>query len=394
MLSLWERLESKGALYKGTFTGWYCVSEETFYPESRLRKIGENRYVTLETSKPVELVSETNYKFRLSNYLDQIKDWLQQSSPIVPKSRINDLNDAFAEGLPDLSVSRQQSTNPWGIAVPNDPDQTIYVWLDALANYFGSVSLDQVPHVHVIGKDILKFHAIYWPAFLLAAGSPLPERVVTHGHWIVGKEKMSKSLGNVVDPFAEIDRFGCDAFRYLLLRLGRIDSDSDYCTGEFGKRYNNELANVLGNLVSRLGSPMFYPRDDPFQIQSDSRTMRLTEKASKAYDECRFHVGIEEILAFLNETNSQVNERRPWELAKQQRYGELQATMQALLSRLAAAARLLYPIIPDASLAILRQLGTDIHMEGPLCPSMLRSGPARLFPRLDAPSRAGAVSAL
>lgn len=234
--SLWKRLAQNGSIYKGTYTGWYSVSDETFYPETRIGEIlcpdtKKPIKVSLETRKPVELVSETNYKFRLSEYADKVYDWLAKSEPVYPKLRLNDLHEVFKEGLQDLSVSRSRLSNPWGIQVPDDPDQTIYVWLDALANYFQAepespVWRPHLPNIHVIGKDILKFHAIYWPAFLIAADLPLPAKIVAHGHWLVKSTKMSKSLGNVVDPFEEMARFGVDGFRYLLLRLSRLDADA------------------------------------------------------------------------------------------------------------------------------------------------------------------------
>lgn len=236
VISLWTRLTQKDSIYKGTYTGWYSVSDEAFYPESRIGEIicpttKKPIKIALETKKPVEMVSETNYKFRLSKYADRVYDWLTKAEPVYPKPRLNDLHEVFQEGLQDLSVSRSRLSNPWGIQVPNDPDQTIYVWLDALANYFQAAPASEsqppsLPDIHVIGKDILKFHAIYWPAFLIAADLPLPSKILVHSHWLVKSTKMSKSLGNVIDPFDEISKFGVDGFRYLLLRLSRLDSDA------------------------------------------------------------------------------------------------------------------------------------------------------------------------
>ena len=233
---LWERLLRSEAIYRGKHTGWYSVSDETFYTDRRVvdrlsPETGKTIKVALETGKAVQMVTEDNYKFRLSKYLPAVHDWLRKADPVRPRSRLNDLEEAFGDesGLADLSVSRCRTSNPWGIPVPGDPSQTIYVWLDALASYLERAPTDPapvLPDIHIVGKDILKFHAIYWPAFLMAADLPLPRRIIAHGHWLVGRTKMSKSLGNVVDPVGEMQRFGRDAFRYLLLRLSKLDSDA------------------------------------------------------------------------------------------------------------------------------------------------------------------------
>ena len=177
-------------------------------------------------------MSERNYKFRLSKYSDSVRKWLDENPIVIPSARLHDLTELFEEGLEDISVSRSKSKVKWGISVPEDPEQIIYVWLDALVNYMtatGYPTTIKVPDIHVVGKDILKFHAVYWPAFLMAAGYELPKKIVTHGHWTMGEEKMSKSLGNVIDPMDVVDKFGLDAFRYYLLKEGKIDSDSSIC---------------------------------------------------------------------------------------------------------------------------------------------------------------------
>lgn len=325
-----------------------------FYPESRLKFLADgNTRVTIEGNKPVNFVSEVNYKFKLNNYLDQIKDWIISEKPIWPPNRTNDLRSLFEENIADLSVSRSRLTNPWGIQVPDDPEQTIYVWLDALSNYL--VNGKNLPDVHVIGKDILKFHAIYWPAFLLAAGLDLPKRILVHGHWKVSQEKMSKSLGNVVDPNVEMDRFGVDGFRYLLLRIGRPDSDDDYDPLLMINKYNNELCNVFGNLISRIRNPKFYPKPK-LPIVDDPANRELIDKVTDAFDEYKFYWGLELIMKRLNDCNAFVNEVKPWILAKENRSDELSHVMSSILSTILTTTQLMYPVMPSTSLKVLKLL--------------------------------------
>jgi len=353
-LHLWDRLVRNDAIYKGTHTGWYCISSEAFYPESRLKSVntmGQNKRVTAEGGKEVELVSEVNYKFRLNDYLDEVRRWIERKQPVFPKSRLNDLHDVFEEGLPDLSVSCARSSNPWAIPVPSDDTQTIYVWLDALSNYLDSQNWS-VPNIHVIGKDILKFHAVYWPAFLLAAGLPLPERIVTHGHWISGGEKMSKSIGNVIDPLEEMQVFGKDAFRYLLLRNGKIDGDAPYIHTDMVKRYDLDLANNLGNLVSRLSAPSFYPRRtlmerSEISAQSEEKTYNLKKLVTEENANMRFHVALEAIMVALGEVNAEVHDKRPWVAAKEGRIDELERMMPSLLFSAVETISLLQPVMPE-----------------------------------------------
>lgn len=366
---LWSKLTKAGAIYKGEHSGWYCTSEEAFYPESRLVKklcptSGKELRFTADSFKPVEWVTETNYKFRLNDYLGQVQDWLTKQSPIAPSSRLHDLREIFAEGLPDLSISRSRATNPWGIPVPGDPSQTVYVWLDALANYL-DLSEMTVPDVHVIGKDILKFHAVYWPAFLIAAGLPLPKTILTHGHWICGREKMSKSLGNVIDPVAEMNRFGLDAFRYLLLRLGRVDADSEYAAETLTKVYELELRNTMANLISRLANPIFYNSatasfdSTPVGPEAIESVESLKDQVAKAYDDHRFYLGLEHVFAHFNQLNSKINEAKPWNLAKDRDFDALEKIMPAMLYSLFNGLSLLKPIMPPYIENLSRGLKTE-----------------------------------
>ena len=262
------QLQQRGHIYRSKHEGWYCVSDETFYPESQIHMIiepqtGRKIYASKETGKEVQWTSEENYHFRLSNFRDKLlRHYEDNPDFIVPYQRMNFVKSEVERGLSDLSVSRPSSRLQWGIRVPGDETQTIYVWLDALINYitmagypFVSEHPNQAiwpPECQVIGKDIIRFHCIYWPAFLMALDLPLPKQFLSHAHWTMNQEKMSKSLGNVVNPFHAIERFGVDTVRYYMVRDGGYADDAPYENAFIIERYKKELQGGLGNLVSRI----------------------------------------------------------------------------------------------------------------------------------------------
>nr|XP_006633102.1 PREDICTED: methionine--tRNA ligase, mitochondrial [Lepisosteus oculatus] len=267
----WKVLRDKGFIYKGSYEGWYSTQDESFLTPSQVGdsvdSMGRPIKVSLESGHKVDWVKEENYLFRLSAFRAPLRAWLAESPQAVRPERFHAAALRWLqEELPDLSVSRQRDRLQWGIPVPGDPSQTIYVWLDALVNY---LTVAGYPHScaewwaaahHVVGKDILKFHAIYWPAFLLAAGLPLPQALYVHSHWTAGGQKMSKSLGNVVDPLERCQDFTADGMRYFLLRQGVPDSDCDYYDDKVVKLLNAELADSLGGLLSRCTAPALNPR--------------------------------------------------------------------------------------------------------------------------------------
>ena len=261
---LWMELWNKNFIYKGTHEGWYAVSDEAFYPDSSIsdyvnEQTGECYKISIETGKKVEWMSETNYKFRLSDFRLSLIDWLKHNPKAIHPMKIynNVLQslENFESAVNDLSISRPKSRLNWGITVPNDPDHTIYVWIDALANYL-TVANDHnswPSDIHVVGKDIIRFHAIYWPALLLAAGLNLPKTILSHAHWTMNGQKMSKSTGNVVDPFTIMEKFSPDAIRYYLLRVGgNFTNDADFKPLELQQKYKSTLQGMLGNLLSRI----------------------------------------------------------------------------------------------------------------------------------------------
>ncbi|ORY00001.1 methionyl-tRNA synthetase-like protein [Clohesyomyces aquaticus] len=264
----WFLLQEKGYIYTSKHEGWYSVSDEAFYPQSAIQlyldpPTGRKIMTSIETGSEVEWTSEKNYHFRLSAFRDDLLEFYKANPTwILPDYRMKEVVDAVESGLEDLSISRPSSRLSWGIRVPQDDTQTMYVWLDALMNYVTKAGYPWQPgldHVggwpadcHVIGKDIVRFHCIYWPAFLMALDLPLPKRILTHGHWTLGGSKMSKSTGKVVDPFHALDRFGPDVMRFFLAHDGGLVQDADYDNIRIILLYNKFLMGHYGNLASRV----------------------------------------------------------------------------------------------------------------------------------------------
>ncbi|EED15227.1 methionyl-tRNA synthetase, putative [Talaromyces stipitatus ATCC 10500] len=264
----WEMLQHRGYIYTKKHEGWYSVSDEAFYPQSQVEPsldpaTGRKRMVSTETGKEVEWSSETNYHFRLSAFRDRLLEFYELNPKfILSKSHMMNVKQAVEEGLQDLSVSRPVERLTWGVRVPGDDSQTIYVWLDALINYLTKAGYPFTPgkesdlgwpaDLHIVGKDIIRFHCIYWPAFLMALDLPLPRHVLVHGHWTMNKAKMSKSTGNVVNPFFAIDRFSVDIMRFFLTLRGPLGDDSNYDNSNIVNDYKKYLQYGVGNVYQRL----------------------------------------------------------------------------------------------------------------------------------------------
>lgn len=264
----WRELNHRGYIYESKHEGWYSISDETFFPQTAVQLIrdpatGRKMMTSIETGREVEWTSETNYHFRLSAFRHQLLEHYKQNPKfIVPTTRMNHVIQEVKTGLEDLSISRPADRLTWGIRVPNDDSQTIYVWLDALINYLTQAGYpfadgegkgtEWPPNVQVIGKDITKFHCIYWPAFLMALNLPLPKQILTHAHWTMNRAKMSKSAGNVVNPFFAIDRFEVDTMRFYMAHDGGIADDSDYENAFIIERYKKSLQGAIGNLATRI----------------------------------------------------------------------------------------------------------------------------------------------
>lgn len=400
---LWRRMQAHGDIYLGDYEDWYCVPCETYWTEKQLLE-GEccpNPWC----KRKVEKRKEQSYFFKLSAYTQPLLDFYKAHPDFVlPATRMNEVTSFVSQGLNDLSISR--TSFRWGIPVPGDDRHVVYVWVDALANYLTGTGFltnpEQFdtfwPHaVHLIGKDILRFHAVFWPAFLMSAGLPLPQHVVAHGFWTVDGQKMSKSLGNVVRPREMMDTYGLDAFRYFLLREVSLGPDGDFSRTALVNRVNAELANDVGNLLSRSVAMAEKYLGGVLPAVTDG-TSPLAQVCLAA--EARYHAGfaalqpqaaLEAALEIAGRANKYIDECAPWALAKQpEKHDELAALMYDLCESLRRLALLLTPFIPGKTGAMLEQLGQDIdparHTLGTWgglpAGTHVRKGPA-LFPRIE-----------
>jgi methionyl-tRNA synthetase len=330
---IWQRLQENGYIYASKHEGWYCVSDETYYPESTIEKrldpfTGKTFMASQETGKEVEWTSEANYHFRLSTFKDRLLEFYAQNPEfIVPASRMKDVVQWVEAGLEDLSISRPVERLTWGVRVPDDDSQTIYVWLDALVNYVTKAGYPWAPgkekaggwpaDVQVIGKDIVRFHCIYWPAFLMALDISPPKQILTHAHWTLGHQKMAKSTGNVVNPFFALERFEVDTMRYYLAHDGGIEDDADYGNTHIVERYKKGLQRGLGNLVSRVtrpkkwnvaeivqqiaaGEPLEYTLEETKQQQFITA---LPNQVNESFRELNPRQGLHQIMALVYEVS-------------------------------------------------------------------------------------------
>lgn len=395
--ALWNELWQSGDIYLGTHAGWYCVADEAFCTEHEVIDAPDGRGRLSRTSgRPVHWIEEANYMFRLGRYRQRLLDWLRTPGVIVPASRLNDLLGYLQDEreFADLSLSRRRSSCSWGIACPQDPEQIIYVWLDALANYLtvmGYPERRQVPSVHVLGKDILKFHALYWPAFLMAAQMPLPRHLLVHGHWTVAGGKMSKSGGNAVDPHQLVRAHGADALRYFLLRECRLDSDADFSLAEFARVINRDLANQLGNLLTRAFNGKFLGvlHADATDVAPDPQvladTLRVCKQAAASFDAFQYHVGLEQLAGLLRDANRHFTEEEPWKLqGLPSHHGQIRSLLLNVACRVVAYALMLQPFIPGAASQVLDYFGIvpslRHHADLPKALDAVASNLARLTP--------------
>jgi methionyl-tRNA synthetase len=394
----WDLLEKRGFIYQKKHEGWYSVSDETFYPESTIEKrldpiTGRTFMASQETGKEVEWTSEMNYHFKLSAFKDKLLQFYDENPEwIVPASRAKDVYKAVESGLEDLSVSRPTSRLTWGIRVPSDSTQTIYVWLDALINYitvagypnqhFYDGSLGWPADVHVIGKDILRFHCIYWPAFLLALDLPLPKQILTHAHWTLGAQKMSKSTGNVVNPFFALERFGDDVMRFYLALEGGIADDADYGNQHIVKQYKKCLAGGLGNLVQRIAKPYVWSIAEAVSSchgsSSGSEHVAGSAEIRQVIDGARGRVDAEfeklnpraalrEVMEVVFETNRYITAAEPWNVVKAEAAeGGARPRTNEIIYHCAEAVRvvsiLLLPYMPKKAAEVLDVLGVRGEM--------------------------------
>ncbi|XP_050101305.1 methionine--tRNA ligase, mitochondrial [Anopheles aquasalis] len=380
--SFWRTLDASGSIYSANYAGWYCVPDETFLTESQLKENERGEKCSLESGHPVEWTEEQNYMFRLSQYQEEVRYWVKSSEDRVqPEKFRRILLDYLDEPLPDISISRPINRVSWGIPVPTDPSQSVYVWLDALVNYLTVIGYPKEgfgaqwpPTVQVLGKDILKFHGIYWPAFLLAAKLEPPRQLLVHSHWTVDNQKMSKSKFNVVDPAERAELYTHEGLRYFLLREGVAHSDGNYSDTKILRILNSELADTLGNLLSRccgkaLNPASLYPAldKDAFErLKSYDVTNRLLEvlsempeKTFQHYQKHNFYLVVDTVIHLLHTTNNFFETTTPWKLKKSESPSDramLNAILTITMEVLRQTAIVMQPIIPVLTERLLDKL--------------------------------------
>ncbi len=401
---LWQELYSRGHIYLDTYAGWYCVSDEAFYDEKELiARPGGGMQTNL--GKTVEWVEEENYFFRLSAFTDQLLQ-LYESQPnfVMPASRLNEVRAFVAQGLKDIAVSR--TTFDWGVPVPGHERHVMYVWLDALTNYISALGTPGVEtglyekfwpaDLHIVGKDILRFHAVYWPAFLMAVDWPLPRRIFAHGWWTNEGQKISKSLGNAIDPFELIDCYGLDQTRYFLMREVPFGKDGDFSRAAMKTRVNADLANAYGNLAQRVLSMIFKSCDaaipvmtplDPADQAFLGRIDPLLANVRAHMEQQAFHKALEDIWRGIAAANAYVDSQAPWVLNRTQ-----PARMAVVLAVLHEGIRkltlLLQPFMPTTTSKLLDALAVgpgarDFDAwETPVATGTPLGSPQGLFPRV------------
>ncbi len=370
---LWTKLFEKGDIYKDKYEGFYCSGCEAYVTE---KDLVDGKCPTHK--KAVHKFSEENYFFRLSKYSKKIEQLIESDELLIlPASRKKEFLNVLKEGLTDVSFSRPKEALTWGIDVPNDPNQTMYVWCDALSNYITALDYEHngglfekywPADVHVIGKDILRFHAGIWIGMLLSAGIEIPKCIYVHGFITSGGHKMSKSLQNVVSPVEVSDKYGRDALRYYLLREIPTTDDGDFTIERFEELYNSDLANNLGNLVNRVFSMTerylegVVPRKSGDDEAFSAKYSAMWERYHDAINQFNLKKALEEVLDHINDANRYIENEKPWAVAKENEE-KLKDILYNLLEKLRHIANALYPFVPEASEKILKGLGQIILPE-------------------------------
>lgn len=418
-LELWRRMEANGDLYLDRYEGWYSVRDEAFYDESELVE-GEGGEKLSPQGTPVDWTAEETWFFRLSKYQDKLLELYRDNPDFIrPESRRNEVMRFVEGGLKDLSVSR--TSFDWGVPVPDSEGHVMYVWVDALTTYMTGVGFPDTQgemfqrywpaDIHMIGKDIVRFHTVYWPAFLMSADLPLPRQVFGHGFLLArGGEKMSKSAGNVVDPMALAEQFGVDNLRYFFMREIAFGQDGSYSPEAIVTRANAELANSFGNLAQRTLSMIAKNMDGALEdfepAEEDKALLQTVLNASskglpEAFEKLAFSVGIEEWIRAVYACNQYVDEQAPWTLRKTD-FERMKVVLQTLFLALRDLAIAIRPVVPEKADALLDQLGiagdarnyADLADDG-WYKRLVETGftvgkPTPIFPRLELPENEAA----
>ncbi|TWT14686.1 methionine--tRNA ligase [Streptococcus sp. sy010] len=413
---IFERLLAQDDIYLGEYSGWYSVSDEEFFTESQLAEVfrDDNGQVTggiAPSGHEVEWVSEESYFLRLSKYADRLVAFYQEHPEFMqPAGRMNEMLKNFIEpGLEDLAVSR--TTFTWGVPVPSNPKHVVYVWIDALVNYITALGYGQddtsqfeqfwPADVHMLGKDILRFHSIYWPIILMALDLPMPKKLVAHGWFVMQDGKMSKSKGNVVYPEMLVERYGLDSLRYYLMRSLPVGSDGTFTPEDYVGRINYELANDLGNLLNRTVAminkyfdgqvPTFVSQVTAFDADLETCAAEAIKNFHAYMNGVNYPKALEEVWSLIARTNKYIDETAPWVLAKEtSKEDELASVMSHLAASLRVIAHLIEPFMMATSQAVMEQLGMEkVTSLSTISLSDLPSGltvvakGTPIFPRLD-----------
>ena len=409
--AIWKRMEENGDIYLDKYAGWYSVRDEAYYAEDETEERDGQRYA-IATGTEVEWTEEESYFFRLSKYADKLLELYATQGYIYPESRRNELTSFVKGGLNDLSISR--TTFDWGVPVPGNDKHVMYVWVDALTNYLTGLGYPNTEgelftkywpaDLHLIGKDITRFHSIYWPAFLWSAGLELPKRVFGHGFLLVNGEKMSKSVGNVVDPADLVAAFGLDQVRFFLMREVSFGQDGSYSAEAIKNRINSDLANNLGNLAQRSLSMVAKNCDGkvptPGELTEADRMIladaaALYEPVRADYDEQAFHRALERIWTVLADTNAYFAEQQPWALRKNGELERMGTVLYVTLEVVRQVAILMQPVMPASMAKLLGLLGVaegDARQFTALGDALVAGAelpaPSPVFPRYEEPKEA------
>ena len=412
--AIWEKMAANGQIYLSKYAGWYAVRDEAYYAESELTE-GPGGKKLAPSGAEVEWVEEPSYFFKLSEWQQPLLDhYAKHPEFIGPETRRNEVVSFVKQGLRDLSISR--TTFKWGIPVPGDPDHVMYVWLDALTNYISAVGYPDEKSelfstfwpadLHMVGKDILRFHAVYWPAFLMAAGVAPPKRVFAHGWWTNEGQKISKSLGNVIDPFDLVETYGLDPVRYFLMREVPFGQDGDFSHKAMVHRINSDLANDYGNLAQRVLSQIAkncgaaVPAAGPLFTDADEALMTMAPNALPKIREAMQSQAIQETLdiiwSVIRAANRYVDEQAPWALKKTDP-ARMGTVLFALAETIRHIAILTQPFVPQAAAKLLDQLAVPndkrafFHLDAAnrLEPGTPLPVPQGIFPRYVEAANAG-----
>jgi methionyl-tRNA synthetase len=380
---IWQKLAPY--IYKNSYEGWYCTGDEAFFTEATVKA---NKGICPNHNRPYEKIKEENYFFKLSAFTEKIKEAIDKNEfVIIPDTKRNEILNVINEGLEDISISRPKNKISWGIPVPGDDAQVMYVWFEALMNYITVLGYPEAAdfknfwpaNLQIIGKDIIRFHAAIWPGMLLGLGLPLPKTLYVHGFIDIDGKKMSKSLGNFVSPYEVLDKYSTDVFRYFFLRHIPSNTDGDFSWNRLEAAYNSELADQLGNAVSRTSAMIAkYQKGIIGDIPAPEHDTGAYEQA---LEQCRFDRALDEVWDQVRGLNQYIEESKPWEIAKDKDEDHLREVLAYMVGNLLQIADLLVPFMPVTSTKIKGVFGSGV----------LNPLPSPMFPKAEKPKEAKAA---